>query len=150
MQPFGLILRYIVRIKFKNLMRISFTLILLFFVRISVFSQTTTAGSSKGIDPYRNPVILSHYSVADLHDIEANDSLKFTTIVYYYTQSFFVEKIDCSDCVQQDLSAFDVAPYENLRLKHDRYVRTFEKYGFKLTLLSVDELLYKLPTQLLH
>jgi hypothetical protein len=97
-------------------------------------------------NPYTNPVILKHYTTQDLQWMKANDSIKFKTISYYYTQSFIAEKIiSCDGCREFDPFTFDVFDYERFRQKSTRYERIWLKYGFKLTLLSIDELTYKLP-----
>jgi hypothetical protein len=98
-------------------------------------------------DPFSNPVILSHYSVSELNQIYQSDSLKFKTIEYYYTKSFIVEAISCTECRDFDPSTFDVSLFEYFRIKTQRFERTFNKYGFKLILLSIDELEYKTPVQ---
>jgi hypothetical protein len=92
--------------------------------------------------------LLLHYTPSQLADIQSSDSLKYQTLVYYYGQSFLLETFSCSDCVPLDLSYFDVSKYEKLRKQSTRYSRVFDKHGFKLTLLSVDELVYKLPIHL--
>lgn len=94
------------------------------------------------------PAILAHYSMDDLNTIKVHDSVKYQSILYYYTQSFIVEVVDCSDCVPADLNTFDVSKYEAFRKKGERYVRVYDKYGFKLTLLAIDELTYRLPIHL--
>ncbi len=101
--------------------------------------------SEKINDPYQNPVILKHYSVSELQQIEASDSVKFNSIIYYYTQSFLLEKVDCPTCGEVDINKFDVSKYEYLRRKSERYTRHAEKYGIIITFLSIDELEYKLP-----
>jgi hypothetical protein len=98
-------------------------------------------------DPFSNPVILSHYSVSDLNQIYQSDSLKFKTIEYYFTKSFIVEAISCTECRDFNPSTFDVSLFEYLRIKTQRFERTFTKYGFKLILLSIDELEYQTPVQ---
>jgi hypothetical protein len=113
------------------------------FIISSGFSQVAT--SSKLNDPFQNAVILSHYSTTDLAAIQVSDTVKFNTIEYYYTQSFLLETIACSNCIAFDASKFDVSTYERFRKKSERYTRAYDKYGFKLTLLSIDELTYKLP-----
>lgn len=118
------------------------SILLIISLSLNLAGQTT----SKKIDPYSNPVILKHYSVSELQQIESSDSVKFNSIIYYYTQSFFVEKVDCPTCDEEvNLNKFDISKYEYLRKKSERYVRHAEKYGIKLTLLSIDELVYKLP-----
>jgi hypothetical protein len=101
--------------------------------------------SEKNTDPFTNPVILKHYSVNELQSIQSTDSVKFNSIVYYYTQSFSIVKVDCPTCENVNIAKFDVSKYEYLRKKNERYVRHAEKYGFILTLLSIDELTYQLP-----
>lgn len=81
----------------------------------------------------------------DLQNLKTQDSVKYNTIIYYYTNSFIIEKISCADCIDVDITLFDVSVYENLRLQNERYTRIVEKFGVKVTLLSVDELVYKMP-----
>jgi len=99
-------------------------------------------GISQNNNPYTNPVILSHYTVQQLQQIHASDTAKFNAIVYYYTKSFVVEAVACSDCTPQALNTVDVSLYEVHREPHARYERNYIKRGFKLTLLSADELQY--------
>jgi hypothetical protein len=129
----------------KNLFLSLFSVIA---INVSLFGQTSVL-SHPDNDPYSNPVILSHYSFDKLQSIQAKDSVKFNTIVYYYTKSFIVEKIDCVECISTDLSTFDISKYEYLRKRTERFTRDFPKQGFKITLLSIDEQEYKLPYQLL-
>ncbi|MBI3517983.1 MAG: hypothetical protein HY062_01315 [Bacteroidetes bacterium] len=96
-------------------------------------------------DPFENRVILNHYSLQELQSIQQTDTLKFNKIVYYFTKSFIFEAQECLKCDPVTSSTFDVSKYEYLRQKSTRYTRSFGKYGFKLTLLSIDELQYKLP-----
>lgn len=118
------------------------SIILIISLSVNLVGQTT----AKKNDPYSNPVILKHYSVSELQQIEASDSVKFNSIIYYYTQSFFIEKVDCPTCEEEvDINKFDISKYEYLRKRSERFVRDAEKYGIKLTLLSIDELVYKLP-----
>jgi len=121
---------------------------LLINLSISLYGQTAVT-TQPVKDPFSNPVILSHYPIAKLQNIQAVDSVKFNTIVYYYTKSFIVEKIDCVECISTDLSTFDISKYEYLRKRTERFTRDFPKQGFKITLLSIDEQEYKLPYQLL-
>ncbi|MCK6648346.1 MAG: hypothetical protein L6Q66_01710 [Bacteroidia bacterium] len=118
------------------------SIIVIISLSFSLAGQTT----AKKNDPYSNPVILKHYSVSELQQIEASDSVKFNSIIYYYTQSFIIEKVDCPTCEEEvDINKFDISKYEYLRKRSERFVRDAEKYGIKLTLLSIDELVYKLP-----
>lgn len=131
-------------------MKKTYAYLILFVVifNIKVKSQVATileADSELFDNTFNNPVLLSHYTIDELKQLKLDDSLKFKTINYYYTKSFIIEKIDCNNCLQQDIKSFDVSKYEYLREKQKRRMRVFSKYGFKLTLLSIDELEYKLP-----
>lgn len=90
--------------------------------------------------------LLNHYSPEDLTFLQANDSVKFNTISYYYTQSYFVEIVPCNQCVVTDTATFDIWIYESLRKQNERVVKIV-KYGIKLTLLATDELIYLMPFQ---
>lgn len=124
--------------------KICFCLCLCLILWIRAEGQHNTS-ISESKHPYSNPVLLTHYSEAELGQLYLQDSLKYKTIVYYYTQSFIVEPVTCSECRPFDPQKFDVSEYERFRLQSARFTRSFYKYGFKLTLLSVDELEYKLP-----
>lgn len=95
-------------------------------------------------DPFQNYAVLQHYTTQELSSIQQTDASKFNSICYYYTQSFLLENVTCN-CTPQTLATFDISEYEYMRKKDSRTVRVFEKYGFKLTLLSINELVYKLP-----
>lgn len=114
--------------------------LLLLFYLISLFSSAQTPNP----DPFQNQVILQHYTIQDLQSLQQTDSVKFNSIVYYYTQSFIFSD-DVCNCVPISINDFDISQFEYLRNKSKRVTRYFEKYGFKLTLLSINELLYKLP-----
>lgn len=95
----------------------------------------------------KHPVILQHYSASELVELERISPEKLTTIIYYYTQSFIVEPIQCTECLPFDSLNFDVSKYEYLRKTDETFVRTFDKYGFKLTLIPVQQLTYIIPIQ---
>ncbi len=116
-----------------------FILIFLYFLSITVKGQVSTS------NPFENAVILNHYSVQDLQSLQQNDSTKFKSIIYYYTSSYIFEEKECNDCTPVSAINFDISEYEYLRQKSTRYTKDFWKYGFKLTLLSINELTYKLP-----
>jgi len=128
-------------------MKLKFLLILIIFSLSSLIlpGQTSSPVSN---DPFTNPVILSHYSIQELQDLQLNDPVKFTTISYYYTNSYIIQSVNCNECRKFDPASFDVSVFERFRLKSERFERTFTKYGFKLILLSIDELEYKTPVQL--
>lgn len=117
--------------------RILFLFIGIFFIS-SGFSQVTTV--AKTADPFQNPVILSHYTVAELQSVSPK---KLLAINYYYTESFIIEMVTCSDCVPYDKHTFDIAQLEHFRKKSERYVRENPKCAYKVTLLSKDEMLYE-------
>lgn len=104
-----------------------------------------TKAQSLSVNPFQNQVILKHYSVQDLQNLQQSDTLKFKTICYYYTQSFIFKSRKCDVCPLITADNFDVAEYEYMRQKDKRFTRHFEKYGFEITFLSIDELQYKLP-----
>jgi len=92
--------------------------------------------------------LLLHYSIDELNEIKANDSIKFIKLNYYYNESYIITIIPCEDCVPFDVSKFDVSNYEKYRLQFERYTKTDHKFGFELMLLSTNELKYKLPIHL--
>lgn len=115
--------------------------ILIFFYLFSI----TIKGQISSSNPFENPVILNHYSAQDLQSLQQTDTVKFNSIIYYYTSSYVFEESECNNCIPVTSINFDVSDYEYLRQKNTRYTRDFWKYGFKLTLLSINELNYKLP-----
>ena len=117
-----------------------------FFLLFYLISLYVNA-QSPNPDPYQNPVILQHYSVQDLQSLQQTDSVKYNTIIYFYTQSFIFENDTCN-CIPLSVTNFDISQYEYLRKKNKRFTRHFEKYGFTVTFLSIDELVYKLPIHL--
>lgn len=108
------------------------------FIISSGFSQVSEI--AKPGDPFQNPVILSHYTVAELQSVTPK---KLAAINYYYTESFILDSISCSECRPFNRTTFDVSQFEQFRKQSERYVRTYSKYGYKLTLLSKDEMQYE-------
>ncbi|MCZ8285897.1 MAG: hypothetical protein O9353_10635 [Bacteroidia bacterium] len=98
------------------------------------------------MDPFQNYAIRLHYDSLELATIAQNDSVKFSTIRYYYTQSYLFETVACQ-CAPPSADHFDISEYEYLRKRNVRVERYFEKYGFKLTLFAINELQYRLPIQ---
>lgn len=115
-------------------------LLLLFFMPGLILKAQTAS-----LNPFQNQVILKHYSVQDLQAMQQTDTLKFKTICYYYTQSFIFKSIKCNTCPMTTADTFDVSKFEYMRKKDTRFTRHFEKYGYEVTFLSIDELQYKLP-----
>ncbi len=95
-------------------------------------------------DPFLNYAIRLHYDSLELATMQQNDPVKFNSIRYYYTQSFGFEVTECL-CTPPSADTFDISQYEYLRKRHVRVERYFEKYGFKLTLLAINEMTYRLP-----
>ncbi len=96
-----------------------FSLIVLCFIALFVNGQNILS------DPFKNPVILNHYTTKELQHLQQTDSVKFKKICYYYSQSFIFEEVPCEHCEPVTLTTFDVAQYEYLRQKSKRYTRSF-------------------------
>lgn len=126
-----------------------FVLLCCFFVSAILHAQNQILVTDKG-NALQNKVLLKHYSSGELQQIKQYNPQKYNTIVYYYTKSFKVEKITCSDCKEFDPELFDVSEYERFRKKDVEFTRVFYKYGFTLTLLPIAELEYKLPIHLIQ
>lgn len=130
---------------------LNFSCFVFFIISLNSIAQNPTINNTlldKENNPFSNPIILSHYTAQDLQLIQQTDSIKFKTIVYYYTRSFSVESVTCSDCIQTEIASIDISEFEYLRKNHYSYTKDFTKYGFTLTLLSIDELEYKMPIHL--
>jgi hypothetical protein len=93
------------------------------------------------------PSIARYYTLAQLQELEQHDTTELHAVIYYYTHSFIVEPIQCSDCLPFDSTNFDVSKYEYLRLTDQTYIRSFDKYGFKLILLPINAMPYYYPIQ---
>lgn len=90
-----------------------------------------------------NPVIMHYYTAEQLQEIAAADTNELNAIVFYFTESFRVDSVECFDCVQSDLSMFDITKFEHLRQQDSVYTREFTKYGFTLTIYPVSALPYE-------
>lgn len=124
---------------------IFFLLVISFAFILPSNAQTQLPSPPVTINDYWGPVVLSHYTPVQLAIIKNNDTTKYNTILYYYQQSFIIEPIACSDCILKPLDEVDVSEFEKFRMQSTRFVREYDKYGFRITLLSIDELLYRLP-----
>lgn len=102
------------------------------------------AKAQTAVNPFQNYAIRLHYDSLELVSIQQNDSAKFNAICYYYTRSFLFETTECL-CTPPSADTFDISQYEYLRKRNVRIERHFEKYGFKLTLLAINEMPYRLP-----
>lgn len=90
-----------------------------------------------------NPVIMHYYTPEQLQELITADSNEFRSVVYYFTLSYRVERIECFECIPFDSATFDVTKFEHLRLQDSVYTREFDKYGFKLTLYPISSLPYE-------
>lgn len=120
--------------------------LLIFAVSLFISYCTSAQIAGSGHVPQ---AILQHYSLQELQTIQQTDSVKYNTIFYYYTQSFIFESVPCN-CQQVSPEEFDISQYEYMRKRKVRFTRHFEKYGFKVTFLAVDELKYKLPIHIIN
>jgi hypothetical protein len=117
--------------------------VFIFFLIVSVFSvKSQILNYNIEIDS----IIMKNYGLAEYPNI-VQDSVKYNLLKYYHTESFIIEYLFCTDCVKIDYDKFDILPFESLRQENTRYVRNYDKYGFKLTLLARSELLYLMPIQ---
>ncbi|MBX7096048.1 MAG: hypothetical protein K1X56_15170, partial [Flavobacteriales bacterium] len=107
------------------------------------YSQITVGPKDNLTESKYDSRLLMHYSAEELNDFKINNSLKFTTIEYYYTRSYIFEALSCTNCEPISLKEFDISKFEDYRLPNSRYELTLEKLGCKITLLSIDEMEYK-------
>ncbi len=126
------------------------TLIMKHFLQALVLSALLCifpeqVGAQTASEAMSSPVIMGYYSAEELSELERDAPEKLATIIYYYTASFTVEAIECDECIPFDPALFDVSKYEHYRLADQVYSHTFEKYGFRLTLVPVNQLKYKMP-----
>lgn len=118
---------------------------ILFYLNFFCFGTFFSQFQEKEHFPTIPKVMLNHYSASDLEEIKNEDSLKFVSLIYYYSRSFILEKIDCEDCLSFDFADFDISMYENKRQENDNVTIINNKYGFMLTLIACKDLLHKLP-----
>lgn len=111
-------------------------------VSLFIFLSWNKLSAQTVAEAMTHPVIMKYYTQEQLLEIEANDSTELKSIIYYFTQSFTVIPIECDDCLPFDSLNFDIMKFEYLRQKEQTYIRTFDKYGFKLILLPVNQLPY--------
>jgi hypothetical protein len=116
----------------------------LFFLFLFLYFFVPGQSQGTSLNAFQHYVITQHYDSLELATMQQNDTAKFNAICYYYTQSYIFEIAECN-CTPPSSAMFDISQYEYLRKKNVRSERYFEKYGFKLTLLSVNELQYRLP-----
>jgi hypothetical protein len=92
-----------------------------------------------------NKRLYNHYSYSELADLRDNSPGKYQSVCLYFLSSYTIQQVSCSNCTPEDLTRFDITPYEHLRKKHERVTVNREKYGYVLVLLSADELNYAIP-----
>ena len=129
----------------SSIKHIFFLLVISFAFIIPSNAQSQLPSFPLPINDYWGPVVLNHYTPAQLTLIKSIDTTKYNTILYYYQQSFIIEPIACSDCILKPLDEVDVSEFEKFRMQSTRFVREYDKYGFRITLFSIDEMLYRLP-----
>lgn len=105
-------------------------------------AQTTAA------EAMRHPVILKYYTQEQLTDMQQHDTAQLAAVIYYFTQSFIVVPLQCYDCLPFDSTNFDVTRYEFLRQNEQTYIRSLDKYGFKLILVPYNQMPY--PQYVIH
>lgn len=125
---------------------------LIFILCLNIFCLNNQIGKAQTelvSDPvhliHKDHAIWKHYTKDQLIEMQQTDTLKLRTIIYYYSESYILTPIPCTNCVEYNLKKFDVSKVEKYRKKSERFEHDFEKYGVHLTLLSIDELEYKLP-----
>ncbi|MCE3296079.1 MAG: hypothetical protein K0R65_1793 [Crocinitomicaceae bacterium] len=116
--------------------------LLLFLIAFPLLSHAQPAETNP--DAAGHAAIRKHYPETELNEIAAQNPAKMEAIRYYYTRSFILEPLKCEECAHFDIAHFDVSKYEHLRKKDSRFVKEDPKYGFRITLLSTDELEHKL------
>lgn len=89
------------------------------------------------------PIIMHYYTAEQLQELAAADTNEFNSLVFYFTASFKVEPVECSDCIPFDSAMFDITRFEHLRHQDTVFVREFTKYGFRLTIYPVNSLPYQ-------
>ena len=83
-------------------------------------------GWSQSLDiALNNPVIMKYYTAEQLQELAETDTAELNSIVYYFTQSFTVEPVECTDCIPFDSAAFDITKWEYLRERDSVYTREF-------------------------
>ena len=116
--------------------------IYLFAVSFFILLSWNKLSAQTAAEAMAHPVIMKYYTPEQLQYLELHDTTELKSIIYYFTQSFTVIPVQCDDCLPFDPAQFDISKYEHLRLENETYIRTFDKYGFKLILKPVNEMPY--------
>lgn len=108
----------------------------------------TNSANAQSNSTSHDPRMLHDYTVEQLDEIKTLDPEMYTALTYYYTQSYLLETFDCGECTPIDPATFNIGEWENLRKREDYRVWTNYKRGFKLTLIPMTKMDYKLPVHL--
>lgn len=108
----------------------------LFFLFCGFISSAQTSTDK---NPYTSRVIAKYYSKEELQFIETNHPEKFKKIKYYYLHSFIVSDMNCTTCPDYNPELIDIREYNHLRKPYERVTITNEEFGYRVTLLSEQE-----------
>jgi hypothetical protein len=92
--------------------------------------------------------LLNDYTSEQLDEIRVQDPEMYTALNYYYTQSYVLEIVECQECTPVDPATFNIGQWEILRQREDYRIWTNYKRGFKITLIPISKMEYKLPVHL--
>lgn len=125
-----------------------------------LFSTTFLFGNSQNVldTPSLNRSMLKYFSGVELQEIAVENPQKMTELVYYFTQSFDVEFVNCASCpidyhifFNRDL--FNIYEHENKRLNNDAFefvYRDIYKITLKGSLVMMSNLNGSTPTDLVN
>lgn len=87
-----------------------------------------------------------HYSASEIQQMKSASPEKYTSLDYYYNRSFIIEGSLREGAIFLDpYTDFDVSKVEHLRHTTERISFPYRKSGYTITLLSIEELEYRLP-----
>ena len=118
-----------------------------FMIVAAAFCISSSTHAQTAQEASQNPVIMHYYTLQQLQDMEQLDTAELNSVISSFTHTILLAPLPCDDCLPFDSAHFDVAKYEYLRLPDQTYIRTFDKYGFKLILFPVSEMPYYYPIQ---
>lgn len=122
---------------------------LFIFLGILVFSQEQPIEETNLTFNYSSRLLV-HYSAAELNEMRLSEPDKFKACLYYHTESYNVRELQNGEPLSIDLNTFDITPYERFRHPTETVIKTNWKKGFSIQLISIDQLVYKLPIHLDH
>ncbi len=89
--------------------------------------------------------LLKYYSVEELDEMRINRPTELKSYEYYFQNSYIIETVAGTDCVDYDLANFDILGYEASRSWNSRITIDLSgKHCIRIILLSTAELEYKL------